>query len=67
MKSVKDIFLTHGIIIFLFLGVSFAMTYPVLQGKTIRQGDLVQGASASKSLDDYKKETGKTNKMTLVL
>ncbi|MFM1912985.1 MAG: hypothetical protein RIR51_823 [Bacteroidota bacterium] len=60
MKSVKDIFLTQGIIILLFLGVSFAMTSPILKGKVIRQGDLIQAASASKSLDDYKKETGKT-------
>lgn len=60
MKSVKDLFLTHGIILLLFLGVSFAMTYPILKGKVIRQGDLVQAASAAKSLNDYKEATGKT-------
>ena len=39
--------------------VSLVYFYPVLQGKQIRQSDIIQFKGSSKEINDYRKETGK--------
>ncbi len=45
--------------IIIFLIISIAYFYPILEGKTLQQTDLVQHKGMSKELMDYRAETGK--------
>lgn len=47
------------IAIAIFSTVSLIYFYPVLQGKKIKQSDIVQFQGSSKEIQDYRKETGK--------
>ncbi|WP_420573920.1 YfhO family protein [Kordia sp.] len=48
----------HAIALVLFVGMSLAYFYPVLQGKKIQQTDIVQYAGMAKKQNDYRETTG---------
>ncbi|WP_430408943.1 YfhO family protein [Kordia sp.] len=48
----------HVVAILLFVGMSLAYFYPVLQGKKIQQTDIVQYAGMAKKQNDYREATG---------
>lgn len=48
----------HLIALLLFVGMSLAYFYPVLQGKKIQQTDIVQYAGMAKKQNDYRETTG---------
>ncbi len=49
----------YFIAIAIFSTISLLYFYPVLQGKKIKQSDIVQFQGSSKEIQDYRKETGK--------
>ncbi len=58
MRTHIQKFLPHLIVIILFVIASLAYFYPVLQGKTIFQSDIVQYNGMAKQQNDFKKNTG---------
>lgn len=51
--------LPHVIIVALFLGLTFFFLSPLLQGKVLYQGDIVQWKGMAKEILDHKEATGK--------
>jgi len=51
--------LPHVIIIALFLGLTFFFLSPLLQGKVLYQGDIIQWKGMAKEILDHKEKTGK--------
>lgn len=48
----------HAIAILLFIGMSLAYFYPVVQGKKMQQQDIIQYAGMAKKQNDYREKTG---------
>ncbi len=48
----------HVIAILLFIGMSLAYFYPVVQGKKMQQQDIIQYAGMAKKQNDYREKTG---------
>lgn len=59
MKNLNfKLFVPHLVAIVVFLFISLAYFYPVIQGKTLRQGDIVQFKGMSKEITDFRDKTG---------
>jgi hypothetical protein len=59
MKNLNfRLFLPHLVAIVVFLFISLAYFYPLLQGKSLRQGDIVQFQGMSKEIADFRDKTG---------
>ena len=59
MKNLNfRLFLPHLVAIVVFLFISLTYFYPVIQGKTLRQGDIVQFKGMSKEISDFRDKTG---------
>jgi hypothetical protein len=59
MKNLNfRLFLPHLVAIVVFLFISLAYFYPVIQGKSLRQGDIVQFQGMSKEIADFRDKTG---------
>lgn len=52
------LFVPHLVAIVVFLFISLAYFYPVIQGKTLRQGDIVQFKGMSKEITDFREKEG---------
>lgn len=48
----------HAIALLLFIGMSLAYFYPVVQGKKMQQQDIIQYAGMAKKQNDYREKTG---------
>ncbi|MBP7498040.1 MAG: hypothetical protein KA792_10290, partial [Bacteroidales bacterium] len=49
----------HIIAVLLFIILSFIFFYPVLEGKKLRQGDIINHKGMSKEITDFREKTGK--------
>jgi len=58
-ESLKKDLPIHILIILGFIIVSLAYSYPVLNGKTLAQNDMIQAEGATQELKKYKEKTGK--------
>lgn len=59
IHPVIKLFLPHLVAIMLFIVISFAYFYPVLEGKVIRANDSTVSAINSKEIRDYREQYGK--------
>jgi len=59
MKVIKENVLSIAVALIVFLILSIAYMYPSLEGKNLRQSDIVQFQGMSKELVDYRNQTGK--------
>ncbi len=58
MKVIQETILSIAVALIVFLILSIVYMYPSLEGKNLRQGDVVQFQGMSKELVDYRNETG---------
>ncbi len=54
----------HGLAVIIFLIINSIYFSPQLEGKKVRQGDIISFEGASKELKDHKEETGKSSLWT---
>jgi hypothetical protein len=59
MNNIKPFLYSFAAAILLFIIISAAYMAPALEGKNLRQSDMVQHKGMSKELVDYREETGK--------
>lgn len=62
-KLVKNS-LTHIVAVVILLLISVAYFYPQLEGKKVKQGDVVQFLGMTQEVNNFKKETGETSLWT---
>jgi hypothetical protein len=58
MNSIRPVIFQVLFAIFFFLILSIAYMYPVMEGKSLHQGDIVQYKGSAKEISDYREKTG---------
>ena len=58
--DLKNKVLPHVLVIVSFVLISYGFLQPAMEGKILKQGDIIQYKGAARSIEDYNEKTGET-------